>query len=168
MIFAQPAHVEIRYRPSYEEIADAAISAEYRRIETDMLSSRRGSKFIEQTISTAELSNKLLKLSRLHSNWDTYGSEAPSPVAVSAALEVGSELIKLGLTPDAIVPSSEGGVAIVFLRANKKYADIEFFNSGNIIAVRHSPQDDPQTWCITRDNDSIQASFNLISQYFSI
>jgi hypothetical protein len=167
LICAQPAQVEVRYRPSYEEIADDGISAEYRRTEAEMILSRQNSEYISQTMARVELEKKLRKLARLSNNWDSYGSEAPSAAAISSALGVGSQFIKLGLIPDVTVPSSEGGVALCFMR-NKKYADVEFFNSGSIIAVRHSPQDDPKAWSITRDNAAIESAVKIISQYLSV
>jgi hypothetical protein len=166
LICAQPAQVEVRYRPSYEEIADDRISAEYRRTEAEMILSRQSSEYINQTMARVELERKLQKLGRLSKNWDSYGSDSPSAVAISSALEIGATFIKLGLTPDVIVPSSEGGVALCFMR-NKKYADVEFFNSGSIIAVRHSSQDDPKAWSIGRDNAAIESAVKVISQYLS-
>jgi hypothetical protein len=167
LICSQPAQVEVRYRPSYEEIADDSISAQYRRTEAEMILSRQGSEYISQTMAQVELEEKLRKLARLSNNWDSYGSEAPSAAAISSALEIGAAFIKLGLTPDVTTPSSEGGIALCFMR-NKKYADVEFFNSGSIIGVRHSPQDDPKAWSITRDNAAIELAVNIISQYLSV
>ena len=166
MICSQPAQVEVRYRPSYEEIANDSISAEYRRTEAEMILARQSSEYISQTMAQVELEKKLRKLVRLSDNWDSYGSEAPSAAAIASALEIGAVFIKLGLTPDVTVPSSEGGIALCFMR-NKKYADVEFFNSGSIIAVRHSPQDNPKTWSITRDNVAIESAVKIISQYLS-
>jgi hypothetical protein len=167
LICSQPAQVEVRYRPSYEEIADDRISAEYRRTEEEMILSRYGSEYISQTIAQVELRNELRKLARLSNNWDSYGGEPPSEAAISSALDIGTAFIKLGLTPDVAVPSSEGGIALCFVR-NEKYADVEFFNSGSIIAVRHSPQDDPKVWSITRDNVTIESAVKIISQYLSV
>lgn len=167
MICSQPAQVEVRYRPSYEEIADASIAAEYRRTESEMILSRQGSEYISQTMAIVELENKLQKLGRLSNNWDSYGSDAPSAATISSASRIGTIFIKLGLTPDVTVPSSEGGVALCFIR-NKKYADVEFFNSGSIIAVRHSLQDDPKAWSITHDNAAIESAVKVISQYLSV
>jgi hypothetical protein len=167
LICSQPAQIEVRYRPSYEEIADDIISAQYRRTEAEMILSRQNSEYISQTMAQVELGKKLRKLACLPSNWDSYGSEAPSAAAISSALEVGFLFIKLGLTPDVTVPSSEGGIALCFMR-NNKYADVEFFNSGSIIAVRHSAQDDPKAWSIARDNAAIESAVKIISQYLSI
>jgi hypothetical protein len=165
--YSHAAQVEVRYRPSYEEIADDSISAQYRRTEAEMICSREGSEYVRQVIAQVELENKLRKLSQLTNNWDSYGSEAPSAAAVSSALEIGTIFIKLGLVPDVAVPSSEGGIALCFMR-NKKYADVELFNSGSIIAVRHSPQDNPKAWSITRDNAALEAAVKIISQYLSV
>jgi hypothetical protein len=167
LIYTPTAQVEVQYRPSYEEIADDNISAEYRRTESEMIRSRQGSEYLSQTMARVELENKLRRLSRLSNNWDSYGSESPSPESISLALEIGASFIKLGLFPDATVPSSEGGVALCFIR-NKKYADVEFFNSGSVIAVRHSPEDDPKAWTITRDNATITTAATIISQYLSV
>jgi hypothetical protein len=164
---AQPAKVDVRYRPSYEEIADDRISSQYRRTENEMIVSRHESQYISQTMAQVELEKKVQKLSNLATDWDSYGSEPPSSASIALALEIGAVFIKLGLTPDVVVPSSEGGVALCFIR-DKKYADVEFFNSGSVVAVRHSPQDDPIAWSITSDNAAISSAVKIISQFLSV
>jgi hypothetical protein len=167
LIYSPPTHAEIRYRPSYEEIANDTIYQQYRTTEKEMVTSREGSEYVRQIVATFEFESQLRKLARLSRDWDTYGSEGPSQSAISAASTIGRALIKLGLVPDAVAPSSEGGIAICFLR-NEKYADIECFNRGEILAVRYSSQDDPKAWSVPLQNVAIDATAKVISEYLSV
>lgn len=99
-------------------------------------------------------------------NWDSYGSECPSQLAISAAAAIANAFISFGLIPDAIVPSAEGGIAICFVR-NQKYADIECFNSGDILAVRYSQNEDPKAWALQANAVASDANIQAFSKYLS-
>ena len=163
----QPAQAEIRYSPSYEEIASPDTYNQYQNIKRDLFESREGSDFVRRTISYAALSRQLAKLARLSRGWDTYKAEAPSSISIIAASRIGKKFIQLGLVPDVVVPSSEGGVALCFLR-NPKYADVECFNTGEVLAVRYSANQDPVAWSITLDDATIDATAAAFSEFFSL
>jgi hypothetical protein len=151
LIYAPPQHAEIRYRPSYAEIADAEIYQRYQNTENELMASR-------------ELQNRLGQLSALRANWDTYGSEPPSAKAVAAAAAIAKAFIEFGLIPDAVGPSAEGGVAICFVR-NQKYADIECFNSGETLAVRYSSNEDPKAWAIKPNDAASESTVEFFSNF---
>jgi hypothetical protein len=165
LIFSPPQFVEIGYRPSYSEIADADIYLRYQTTENDLIASREGSEYVRRKIAEIELCVRMNQLASLPSNWDTFETERPSQQAIATATMIAESFIKFGLVPDAIVPSAEGGVAVCFLR-NQKYADIECLNSGEVLAVRYSSQDDPQAWAI-RANIAPDATVQTVSQYLS-
>lgn len=145
MIYSPSPQPELRYRPSYIEVADVAISERYQKTERELIDSREGSDYIRRRISQVEIEKKLKELLSLPFDWDSYGSERPSSSAIAAAGTIAQSFIDFGLIPDAITPSSEGGVAICFVR-NQRYADVECFNSGEVLAVRYSSNDDPKAW----------------------
>ena len=73
-------------------------------------------------------------LRNLEENWNTYGASAPNETAIENAARALEHLSNLDVRPDRIAASTEGGVAISFFE-NRKYADMEFFNSGEIAAI---------------------------------
>jgi hypothetical protein len=161
-----PQHVDLRYRPSYTEMADAEMCRHYQDTANAMIASREGSEYVRRKIAQIELENRLSRMAALRANWDTYGSEAPSAEAVAAAAAIGKAFINFGLIPDAVSPSAEGGVAICFLR-NKKYADIECFNSGETIAVRYSSSENPKAWVVQPNDVAGDANIQFLAQYLS-
>ena len=73
-------------------------------------------------------------LRTLEENWNTYGAPAPNETAIENAAGALGHLSNLDVRPDRVAASTEGGVAISFFE-NGKYADMEFFNSGDIAAI---------------------------------
>lgn len=88
---------------------------------------------------------KIRALSQLSKDWDSYGAEAPNGKATYWAWQVILELRDLGLAPSSILPSVEGGIGITF-RRDGKYADIECFNTGEILAIQSDGSGQPSTW----------------------
>lgn len=158
--------MELRYRPSYSEIANPEILQRYKVAEGELIDSREGSEYIRRKIAEIELDQRLRQLVSLHVNWDTYGAEPPSQGAISTADSIAKAFINFGLIPDAITPSAEGGVAICFVR-NQKYADVECFNSGDILGVRYSSREDPKAWAVLPGAAATDATIQTISQYLS-
>jgi hypothetical protein len=161
-----PQYVDLRYRPSYTEMADAEMCRRYQDTADAMIASREGSEYVRRKIAQIEFENRLSRLAMLPANWDTYGSEVPSAAAVAAAGVIGKAFINFGLIPDAVSPSAEGGVAICFVR-NHKYADIECFNSGETLAVRYSSIENPKAWEVQPNDVTSDATIQFLTQYLS-
>ena len=98
---------------------------------------------------------RLAQLGRLKANWDGYEAESPKPVAIDTARNALAELAEIDLPP-SVDPSVEGGICISF-RKGLKYADIECFNSGVILAAVSRGKGDSRVWRISEDDIS-QAS----------
>lgn len=104
------------------------------------------------TVSLANASGWLVgSLHRLHDlaalpdNWNSYGAIAPNPKALAQAQNVLQQLSDLDFEPSRIDPSAENGVCLSF-RAGNRYADIECFNSGDVLAVTSDGSGQPQIW----------------------
>lgn len=166
MIYSPPQHVELRYRPSYAEIADTKTYSWYQETAESLVAAREGSEYVRRTLAEIEVDNALKKLSNLKPGWDTYGGEVPSKNAVASAKNLAKTFISFGLIPDAVTPSAEGGVAICFVK-NQKYADIECFNSGETLGVRYSSQDNPKVWAVEPDDVASGETAKLLSEYLS-
>jgi len=95
-----------------------------------------------------EAEDNLRRFINLSVNWDTYGAEPPRPGAVEGALNLLLHLEHRSFVPTRVVPSSEGGVAVFFMRGDH-YADIEFLNTGEVLAVTYVGKAEPDVWEIT-------------------
>lgn len=72
-------------------------------------------------------------IKNLPSDWGKQDIERPNDTAVTNARWVLGEVLSQGLTPRHVDPSTGEGICISFLRGIE-YADIECFNSGDIIS----------------------------------
>ena len=82
------------------------------------------------------------ELSQLKRGWDSYNAEPPSQAAITKAKQIAKQLT---LQPTKITPSAEGGVAITFIKG-RRYADIECFNEGSVVAGISSGNGRPACW----------------------
>ena len=86
-----PEAPELRYRPSYIEVADPEVSQRYQNTERLLLESREGSEYIRKKIAQIENEKKLRKLACLPRNWDSYGSDRPSATAIEAGVRISED-----------------------------------------------------------------------------
>jgi hypothetical protein len=107
---------------------------------------------------------QLTKIRSLPTNWDSYGAEAPNNVAILLARTVLSALGDVGLTPTHVDPSAENGVCISFDNG-RRYADIECFNTGEVLAVRSARDGNPVVWEIPPTSIDIKATVAQIQAY---
>jgi hypothetical protein len=87
----------------------------------------------------------LENLRSLPSNWDSYGAEPPDERSLSSAGFLLSRFAATECMPSRLIPSAEGGVALVFEEPGK-YADIECFNDGDIVAAICPDRTEPFIW----------------------
>jgi len=114
---------------------------------------------------------KLTKLSTLEHNWDSYGAEPPNEFALQWADITLGILEELGREPNALVPSVENGIGICFINGDK-FADIEFFNEGEILAIVFQKKlsldnSNPNIWEVGINTDSIKETLEVIHKFIS-
>jgi hypothetical protein len=85
---------------------------------------------------------------QLKNNWDGYGAHVPNETARAAATAVLDCLFARAVEPARIVPTAEGGIGLSFSGKNRRYADIECFNSGEILAVTSDRISEPTVWAV--------------------
>lgn len=88
---------------------------------------------------------ELKSLGALRPRWDGYEAEPPAPRALENAEVILETLSGLGMVPERITPSAEGGVAVV-LSAAPIYAAIECFNDGDVVASLSDRADRHEAW----------------------
>ncbi len=104
-------------------------------------------------------------LARLRKNWNTYGAEPPNAAAISNAKNVLERCIFMGIVPTKVLASAEEGVAVIF-DDGEKYADIESFNTGEILAIISNRHSEPVVWTI--DSDTTDSALERIREFLSI
>lgn len=107
---------------------------------------------------------KLQELENLPANWDSYGANPPNSIALFWGRESLTVLFEMNFPPTQITPSVEEGVGICFIRG-KKYADIECFNTGEILAVTSDGQGNPNVWEVNPSREELKNSLQRIRVY---
>jgi len=120
--------------------------------------------FLKPIFDKAE--QKLNDMDFIAPNWDSYGAPPPGREARNCAREILILLQRQSLPPSAIVPSSEGGVAICFLESGA-YADIECLNTGEILAVTYKGNDEPYVWDVGLEEAAIRNAIERIRAHFA-
>ncbi len=73
----------------------------------------------------------LLSLSKLEQDWDGYGAPSPSLASVDLGAKYLGAFLKQELLPERVVPSAEGGVALMF-DSPPKHAYFEITNENEL------------------------------------
>jgi hypothetical protein len=80
-----------------------------------------------------ECVHELEALRDLVPGWNGYRAEPPGPLALTAARQALESLSILASLPERVIPSAEGGIALVF-STDPLYTALEIFNDGEILA----------------------------------
>ena len=123
-------------------------------------------KLLERRLSRPWLEESLELLAflrQLAPGWDSYSAEPPNELSVDWARATLEVLDELGVPPTCIVPSAEGGVSVCFV-ADKRYADIECFNTGEILAGL-SGVGGPRVWEVAPNKEGIRLALDEIRGY---
>jgi len=96
------------------------------------------------------------RLEGIGDNGDTYGAEAPDQIAIEFARLVLTILSEYEfLEPASITAAAEGGICISFSSAGGEYADIECFNTGEILTAIANEGGEPKIWDVEPSIDAI-------------
>lgn len=108
------------------------------------------------------LQNDLSELSTLEVGWDSYDAEPPNQIAIDWCRVALDYLTSINQLPDRILPSVENGCAIIWRRPGI-YADIEFFNTGEIAGITARDGHEPFAFDIKPDRDELIEAINSIN-----
>jgi len=94
---------------------------------------------------------------KLAPGWDSYEAPPPNETAVRSARNI-LRLVheQEDVSPVHLAPSAEGGVLLVFPGDGSKYADIECYNDGEILAILSEPAGEPTIWPLALEKEQIQ------------
>lgn len=95
----------------------------------------------------AKLVRRIAELSNLRDKWIDGEADPPNETAASNARNVLAILEFVGAEPTHIGASTDEGICISFIR-DGRYADIECYNSGDILAVKADRDSTPIVWTV--------------------
>jgi hypothetical protein len=75
------------------------------------------------------------ELRNLEDGWDSYNAPKPTECSIMRTAEILGYILPLGLKPNRILASAEGGVAIIFSGVDIRRALIEILNGGCIYTL---------------------------------
>ena len=107
---------------------------------------------------------KLRTFTKLKKKWDSYNAEAPNFLAIAKTRVVLNKLQELNFIPTDVCPSVEGGTSIYFIKGDK-YADFEFFNSGEILSGISDRENKFDVWDV--DLDDLDTSIERLKQFLN-
>ena len=127
---------------------------------------------VDESVADAEHAAQLERLNSFRSlqrGWDSYNAEPPGETAITNARQVLGVLWSAGLASSirAVSPSAEGGVGIVFAGSGRKYADIECFNDGEILAVTSEGTTEPSVWPLSLEAGTLRRAVETISAFLN-
>lgn len=100
----------------------------------------------------------------LSPNWDSYGAEPPNAGAICRLESILHLLTNVDLTPSKIVPSAEGGAAVCFING-ARYADVECFNNGTLLAVLSTGRGTPEVWEVGSSETAVWTTLEKIRDF---
>jgi hypothetical protein len=111
---------------------------------------------------------KLDSFRELKQGWDSYDAEPPSEAALENARGILRHLWTRGdIIKVSLAPSVEGGVGIIFSGPGSKYADIECFNDGEILAITSEDGAEPSVWPVHAEAESLRLAIDRISSFLN-
>ena len=117
---------------------------------------RRDSSALEK-VGLAEQIARLETFRGLAPGWDSYDASPPNETALrNGRIVLGFVHEQEESPPVHVAPSAEGGVLLVFSAGGPKYADIECYNDGEILAILSEPSGEPTIWRLTLEEEQLR------------
>ena len=122
-----------------------------------------------QAVATSDLAAQMARLEsfrELAPGWDSYDAPPPNETALRNARRV-LRLVdeQVDISPVDVAPSAEEGVLLVFPGDGSKYADIECYNDGEILAILSEPPGEPTIWLLDLEKEQLQTALERIAQF---
>jgi hypothetical protein len=117
-------------------------------------------------VGLAEQISRLETFRGLAPGWDSYDAPPPNETALRngrIVLEFVHEQEEV--PPVHVAPSVEGGVLLVFSAGGPKYADIECYNDGEILAILSESSGEPTIWRLILEEEHLQTAFERIAAF---
>jgi len=137
------------YKPKTETRENIVVVSSGFALDVSVNVARRLEKLFPAISRAKQFAPYFAKLDQLTSDKTLWVEDAdpPAPATVEIARAILRQLETEALEPTKIIASVEGGVGICFVDG-ERYADIECFNSGEILGVVSNRHDRPTIWKI--------------------
>jgi hypothetical protein len=116
--------------------------------------------------SGPQYADNLMTLRRLAETPDVWPCDAPAPTR--QAIEIAELFLwrfhEANLAPQTITATSEGGVALCFVKGDK-YSDIECSNEGPVLGVTTNRRDRPTVWEIEQSDAEFVRACSRIKKF---
>jgi hypothetical protein len=116
---------------------------------------------------------QLLSLEDLAQGWNE-DSPAPNTTSIRAAANILDALDETLLSPERVVPDAEGGVAMYFFGgktlpggARQQYASISASNDGEIVALVHNRDHEPEAWDVGSGRKALRETAERIRRFIA-
>ena len=143
--FGSPVAIQQTVVDSFERTSSRDLQAFEDRFREAVDSSNCQSQFLSMYDVFKRLTNLLTRLSSVSDDWNGYGSPAPSPQAVGVARTILTTLWTERLLPKRVLPSADGGVALVFSSVTENRAVIEVLNSNEAFVLLYDRSGNSRT-----------------------
>lgn len=129
---------------------------------------QRGNRYVVPERAQAAQLAELASFRDLERGWDSYGAEPPT----NAAVENARRILRVLWESEAgarirLSPSVEGGVSIVFKASDDRYADLECFNDGEVLAITSDPGAEPIVWTVDIAADALRDAIGRITAFLN-
>lgn len=107
---------------------------------------------------------RLAELASLQKDWDSYEADAPNSASIELTRHIIGQLAANDFEPSRIDPSAEGGICLSFQRG-RRYADVECFNSGELLAVTSLGGDETEVWDVGDIDQGLSGSLDKLRAF---
>lgn len=115
---------------------------------------------------SAAMDAKFARLRQLAPGWNGYDAAPPSALAIQLAQVFVRQLNQEAYTPNRVAPSAVGGVGIT-QRADRRSVYVEFYNSGQILALYSDGETEPIIENIEPTNSSFGRLIKKMREYLN-
>lgn len=107
----------------------------------------------------------LVSLNELEEDWDGYGAPSPSLAAINLGTKYLGAFLKEGLLPRRVVPSAEGGVALMF-DSSPKHAYFEITNDKDLSVGTYGRGQELIVTDLTNQPSTAAKAKDIINNFF--
>jgi hypothetical protein len=125
-----------RFKPTIQRVETENYNRHTRGVLDKLSHLLNQSTFLTVKYGLFDAEAELYRISKMESNWDTYGADPPSADAIGASRDILRDLAANLILPSTIVPSAGGGVSIYFMNGDQTVY-IESYNQGSQALVMY-------------------------------
>ena len=139
-----------RFRPAIQRVETPNYNQRIGELRNDWGSRLKQSASLTIKYGLIDAEGALDRISRMESDWDSYGAAAPSVHAIQASREILEELAEALILPSTIVPSADGGVSVYFMSGDRTVY-VESYRQGTQALVMYDQVGNAEVLEIGRD-----------------